>query len=100
MDGEIVGCFRIFHPEAYPQYLELGSVVSKYPRQWIGIAIVSHAQRIAIQKNAMLIAITNWNLDSVLKALSWIEEDRWVLLKRMKEAPEDKKLWTFNSRNT
>ncbi len=92
MNGETVGCFRIFASDLYPELYELGSVVST--RRWIGRMIVSHTEELARTTKKVVIAITGGKLDPTLEKQGWkIATEKYKT--RMEESLLDKKCWEF-----
>ncbi len=93
INGNSVGCFRIFEPENIPGALELWSVRSTQP--WIGILIANNAMSIAKEKKRQIVAITGERYAKTLLRRGWIDETH-LYPERMSESIQDKKLWTYN----
>jgi hypothetical protein len=71
MQGEFVGCFRVFQPDSLKEYraLELGSVVSA--KRWVGWYIAEQAETISIEQKLPIVAITRWRFANILKRRWW-----------------------------
>lgn len=71
MQGEFVGCFRIFQPTSLKVHntLELGSVVSA--KRWVWWFIAEQAWLISLEKKLPIIAVTRWRFANILKHRWW-----------------------------
>ena len=92
MNGEGVGCFRIFQPDSVPHVLELGSVMSI--QKGIGNHIASYAEFFAQENRKSIIAITGGKYDPTLRKRGW-KMVTTSFPERMKESSLDKECWKF-----